>query len=65
MNIYWHEYWKRAVDTADTVNTPGQPPVFKYTSHSFLLGFLFNCPENLGLACQSPDADDDIASEQN
>jgi hypothetical protein len=58
MNIYWHEYFQRAVDTANASNTPGKPPIFKYTSHSFLLDLFFNCPATMGLHCDEPDADD-------
>jgi hypothetical protein len=58
MNIYWHEYFQRAVNTANASNIPGKPPIFKYTSHSFLLDLFFNCPATMGLHCDEPDADD-------
>ena len=60
MNIYWHKYWQEAVNTAKAVNKPGKPPLFKYTSHSYLLDLFFNCPKAMGLHCNEPDADDDI-----
>ena len=33
------------------VNKPGEPPVFKYTSHAWLLDLFFDCPRHLGLNC--------------
>ena len=44
-------YFPRAISTATAVNTPGKPPVFKYTSHAWLLDLFLDCPRHLGLAC--------------
>jgi hypothetical protein len=33
------------------VNIPGQPPVFKYTSHAWLLDLFFDCPAHMGANC--------------
>eukprot|EP01050_Picozoa_sp_SAG11_P017822 SAG11_NODE_2613_length_3172_cov_2.450700_2_plen_364_part_01 len=44
-------YFPRAISTAAAVNTPGKPPVFKYTSHAWLLDLFLDCPRQLGLAC--------------
>ena len=63
VNIYFHEYFQRAVDTAEAVNRPGQAEMFKYTSHAFLIDLFLNCPTRLGLHCDEPDADDDVAYE--
>ena len=51
LNIYFHEYFTKAIETAKEVNTPGEPPVFRYTSHAWLLDIFFNCPRFLGLEC--------------
>lgn len=48
---YFHTYFPKAIATAAAVNRPGEPPVFKYTSHAFLLDLFFSCPTELGLSC--------------
>eukprot|EP01047_Picozoa_sp_COSAG01_P005439 COSAG01_NODE_185_length_22691_cov_53.142478_24_plen_206_part_00 len=53
LNIYWHTYFPKAVETAHLVNKPGHPPVFKYTSHAWLLDLFFDCPRQLGLNCSA------------
>jgi hypothetical protein len=44
------------------VNKPGRPPVFKYTSHSWLLDLFFNCPHSLGTQCDGGPPDVTIAA---
>ncbi len=56
LNIYWHEYFPKAIQTAREVNKAGEAPVFKYTTHAWLLDLFFNCPHNLGLQCEKEDA---------
>eukprot|EP01048_Picozoa_sp_COSAG05_P001792 COSAG05_NODE_63_length_22889_cov_41.986617_6_plen_349_part_00 len=51
VNQYFHEYFPKAIATAAAVNKPGQPPVFKYTSHAWLLDMFLDCPRHVGLAC--------------
>lgn len=51
LNIYFHEYFTKAIATAAVVNKPGQPPIFRYTSHAWLLDIFLNCPRHLGLQC--------------
>jgi hypothetical protein len=51
LNIYIHEYFTKAIATAKAVNKPGEPPVFVYTSHAWLLDIFLNCPRYLGLQC--------------
>ena len=51
LNIYFHEYFTKAIETAKEVNRPGEPPVFRYTSHAWLLDIFLNCPKFLGLEC--------------
>ena len=69
MNIYFHEYFPRAIATAKAVNRKGQPPIFKYTSHAWLLDLFFSCPTQLGLHCNAsapnaaPDAAPTLSSE--
>ena len=47
------------------MNKPGRPPVFKYTSHSWLLDLFFNCPHSLGTQCDGgpPDVTTAAAAE--
>ena len=57
LNIYWHEYFPKAAATAKAVNKPGRPPVFKYTTHAWLLDLFFDCPRQLGLNCTADPED--------
>ena len=42
------------------VNTPGKPPVFKYTSHAWLLDLFLDCPRHLGLACPAAESNHEV-----
>ena len=53
LNIYWHQYFPLAILTAKAVNTPGEPPVFRYTSHAWLIDLFFDCPTHLGTNCSA------------
>lgn len=53
MNDYIHLYFPKAITTAAAVNTPGEPPIFKYTSHAYLLDMFLNCPTQMGLNCST------------
>ena len=56
LNDYFHIYFPRAIATAAAVNAPGQPPLFRYTSHAFLLDVFFDCPRRLGQNCSGAGA---------
>ena len=51
MNDYFHLYFPKAIATAKAVNVKGEPPIFKYTSHAYLLDMFLDCPTRVGLNC--------------
>ena len=63
LNIYFHEYFTKAIATAAAVNKPGEPPVFRYTSHAWLLDLFLNCPHYLGLQCSAAAANNEVNGE--
>jgi len=57
VNTYFHDYFPKAIKTANLVNKPGQPPVFKFTTHAWLLDMFFDCPHRFGTNCSfAPDS---------
>jgi hypothetical protein len=51
LSLYFHVHFPNAIATAAAVNKKGEPPVFKYTSHAWLLDIFLSCPRYLGLNC--------------
>ena len=55
LNTYWYKYFPAAIATAAAANTPDAPPVFKYTTHAWLIDLYFDCPRRLGTNCPGGD----------
>jgi hypothetical protein len=51
LNLYFHVHFPNAINLAEAVNKEGQPPVFVYTSHAWLIDIFLSCPRYLGLNC--------------
>jgi hypothetical protein len=50
LNIYFHEYFPRAIEVAQTLRALQSPERFIYTTHPWLVGMYVQCPPNLVLA---------------
>ena len=61
MNVYFKEYFPRAIRLADEMQKANSSAGFVYTTHPWLLNFYFNCPSKLKfepgilLDCPTPD----------
>jgi len=50
INEYFTEYFPRAVEIADGLQTGGYVESFIYTTHAWLVSLYLDCPPNLTLA---------------
>ena len=50
LNIYFHEYFPRAIDIANQMRALGGNDRFVYTTHPWLLSLYLSCPANFVLS---------------
>jgi hypothetical protein len=61
LNIYFHQYFPRAISIAQQMRELGGTDRFIYTTHPWLVSMYLDCPPNLnlsGIVLQCPDSSD-------
>lgn len=49
LNIYFHEYFPRAINLSQELRQKGYTENFIYTTHPWLVSMYSNCPQNFTL----------------